>query len=233
MLRIAIVVHRYGEEVAGGAEGQARGFAEEAARRGWAVEVWTTCVRDHYTWQNEYPPGSERHGGVLVRRFPVIQWEKDAHGELELALEWRGSLPAPDQFEWLDTGVHSPALYEHVARHASDYDVLVALPYSQGLVHYAAWIAPRRVVLWPCLHNEAYACLQPVHLLLETVWGVMFNSPEEGDLATRQLGIRPQRAAILGEGVTLNLLAAAPSGDRRGDLLFVGRLEDGKSLALL
>ncbi len=230
-LRVAVAVLRYGPDVLGGAESQARGFAEEAARQGWTVEVWTTRARSHYTWENEFREGSERIGGVLVRRFPVELLSLEEHHQAEIAIASRRPLPAAAQFAWLERGAHSPALYRHIAQHAADFDAVVVLPYASPMMQMAAWSAPENVVMWPCLHDEPYAYLEPVRLLLESVWGVMFNSPEEGALAVKQLGIEPQRFAVLGEGVTLPTPPARQPA--RTDLLYVGRLEGGKNLALL
>lgn len=230
-MRVAVVVPRYGPDVVGGAETQARGFAQEAARRGWTVEVWTTCARSHYTWKNVYPAGSEESNGVIVRRFLITQWDRGRQAEIEVCLASRGALPVADQYAWLASGAHSAPLYRYIADHADRFDVLVVLPYAMPLTHYAAWTAPEHVVMWPCLHNEPYAYMEPVRLLLESVWGVMFNSPEESDLAIRLLGIRPHRYAVLGEGVILTLSSHRPKSDSH--LLYVGRLEEGKNLSLL
>src|SRR5262249_18475248 len=71
--RLAFVPPRYGTEIVGGSEAVMREAAHGLARRGWDVEVLTTCARDHYTWHNEYEPGATEHDdGVLVRRFPVV-----------------------------------------------------------------------------------------------------------------------------------------------------------------
>jgi glycosyltransferase involved in cell wall biosynthesis len=232
-MRLAVVVPRYGPDVAGGAESQARGFATEAVRRGWQVEVWTTCARNHYTWENAYPAGLEEIEGVPVRRFPVVLRCVDRWRTIEGLAASGGGLSVADQYDWLDCGAHSPDLYHHVARHADRFDAIVALPYAMQLIHCAAWAALGRTVFWPCLHNEPYAFLQVTHLLLESVWGVMFNSPEDRDLANHILGVRPRCQAVLGEGVTLAPVSATASQPVLSDLLYVGRLEGGKNLSLL
>jgi glycosyltransferase involved in cell wall biosynthesis len=234
-MRVAVITPRYGPEVVGGAETLARGFAEAAASRGWEVEVWTTCARSHYTWENLHPPGAERRNGVLVRRFPVERWDREQWADLELRLAHQGFLPSAEAYAWLESGPHSPRLYAYVARHAAGFEAVVALPYATPLIHYAAWAAPERVILWPCLHDEPYAYLEPVCLLLESVWGVVFNSPEEADLAVRRLNIRPHQHAVLGGGV------CSPPGasprlfwKRLGRfLMYAGRLEEGKNILLL
>ncbi|HZI37358.1 MAG TPA: glycosyl transferase family 1, partial [Acidimicrobiia bacterium] len=70
--RIAFVPPRYGDDVVGGAETVLRQAAERLAGRGWEIDILTTCARDHYTWANAYPAGSERHGDLTVFRFPVV-----------------------------------------------------------------------------------------------------------------------------------------------------------------
>ena len=49
MTRLAIVVHRYGEEVGGGAEAHARAIAMQLATEV-DVTVLTTCALDYRTW---------------------------------------------------------------------------------------------------------------------------------------------------------------------------------------
>lgn len=232
-MRIAVVVPRFGPDVLGGAEKQALGFAEEAARRGWPIEVWTTCARSHYTWDNVYPAGVSEDAGVVVRRFPITAWDHSHRAELEVRLAANGGLPVADQWAWLESGPHSGPLYEHVARHSGEFDVLVASPYATPLTHFAAWMAPGRTVVWPCLHDEPYAYMEPARLLMESVWGVMFFTPEERQLATTRLGIRPVRQAVLGGGVTLALPTDCPERTPLTDLLYVGRLEGGKNIPLL
>jgi glycosyltransferase involved in cell wall biosynthesis len=234
-VRVAIVVPRHGPDIAGGAETLARGFAEEAARRGWTVEVWTTCARSHYTWENAYPTGHEESQGVTIHRFPITAWNPGRQAELYVRLTTQGHLPVADQYAWLESGAHSAPLYEHISQHAAEFDAVVVLPYSTPLMHYAAWAAPERVVVWPCLHDEPYAYMEPVRLLLESVWGVMFLSPEERHLATRRLNMHPHNIGVVGGGVSLTSAVADPPGLEKppSGLLYVGRLEEGKGLPML
>ena len=137
-MRIALVVPRYGDQILGGAEFQARGFAEAAVQRGWEVEVWTTCARSHYTWENSYPAGVEKENDVIIRRFPIETWKREHWVELEIRLAQKGYLSPAEAYSWLDSGPHSPALYAHIKRNNTNYDAIIALPYPVPLVHYAA-----------------------------------------------------------------------------------------------
>ena len=116
VVKVAVVVQRYGAEINGGAELHARYVAEHLARHV-EVEVLTTCARDYISWANEYPAGASREGAVHVHRFPVSRtrdrrrtfgaWSKrvfDATHSLN------------DELAWLDAeGPTSPALVRHLA----------------------------------------------------------------------------------------------------------------------
>ncbi len=56
VVKLAVVVQRYGADINGGAELHARYIAELLARRH-TVEVLTTCAHDYVTWRDEYPAG--------------------------------------------------------------------------------------------------------------------------------------------------------------------------------
>jgi glycosyltransferase involved in cell wall biosynthesis len=231
-MRLAVIVHRYSDEVAGGAEKLAHGFAQAAAQRGWTIEVWTTCARSHYSWENFFPAGASEINRALVRRFPVTHWDHFHRAQLEFRLTLLGTLPFDEQLAWLETGAHSAPLYRHIRAHASEFDALIVLPYAMPLAHYAVWCAPNRAIVLPCLHDEAYAYLQVTRLLMENARGVIFNSPEERDLALCKLKIQPQRFAVMGAGVELPALDLPRDASRR-DLVYVGRLEHGKNTHLL
>jgi glycosyltransferase involved in cell wall biosynthesis len=232
-VHIAIVSPRYGPEILGGAEALARGFARAAVQRGWETTVWTTCAADYSNWENVYPAGRHEEDGVIVYRFPITQWQPERHNRLSLRFHREYLLPVADQYAWLADGPHSLPLYSHIQRQAKEYDAILALPYLSSLTCYAAWVAPERTILLPCLHNEIYAYIEPFRLLFESVWGLMFLSPEERVLALEKVGIRPRRQAVLGAGI--DPLASSPTIDAPAVpyLLYAGRLDEAKNLALL
>ncbi|HAJ35007.1 MAG TPA: hypothetical protein DCL15_04880 [Chloroflexi bacterium] len=230
-MKFAIVTPRYGADLGGGAEMLARGLARELARQSHTVEIWTSCARDHYTWQNELPPGVSVLDDLPVLRFPIDRWLPNVRARLDTRLHAYHQLDRADQYAWLESGPISSALCRHLAIHATAFDSIIALPYANPLVHAAVWMAPERTVLWPCLHDEPYAYMEPVRLLLESVAGVVFNSPEEQKLASDKLAATIVNQTILGVGVEFT--PASTITTARQGLLYVGRLEGGKNVALL
>jgi glycosyltransferase involved in cell wall biosynthesis len=101
-------------------------------------------------------------------------------------------------------------------------------------VQYAAWIAPQKTVLLPCLHEELYAFMEPVRLLLAAVRAVLFLSPEEQAFAVDGLVLRLENTAVIGMGINEppTTLPAIAKPDIPY-LLLASRLEPAKNLALL
>lgn len=230
-MKIAIIVPRYGPALAGGAERLARGLAEQATGRGHAVEVWTSCAINHYTWANELPAGSTTINQVPVRRFAIDPWDVPRRAELEGQLAVRGTLSVAEQYEWLACGPTSATLCAYAAGRAPQFDAILSMPYLNSFNYYPAWVAPEKTYLLPCLHDEVYAYLEPIRLLMENVAGVLFNAPEEAALASQRLRMKLGYWAVLGIGV--EPLAEVPAGAIQPHLLYIGRLEGGKNLPLL
>ncbi len=239
MIRLAFVVPRYGPEVLGGAETFARRLAERLPRDEFDVTVLTTCARDLLTWRNEYPPGATEVGGLPVHRFPVDHRRRDAG--LFQRLTDRANRGEPlshdEQAAWLENAAHSPALYAHLARHGSDYDLLIFLPYLFGPTLYGTAIWPDKSVVCPCLHDEAYAYFDDVGAMLQSVRGLMFISAPELALAEEKLGVRHPAARLVGPG--LEPFVADGEGFRQkfdlsGPFLFyAGRLDPAKNVLQL
>ncbi len=237
-MRILCVAPRYGETVLGGAEALVRGFAETSLALGLETHVVTSCAVDAVTWKNELPAGPCQVNGVRVWRYP-LQAVRSAERQRQLHYQLMTNQPLEidEQYEWLNCGPHSPQLYAHIQRYGPRYQAILFAPYVFPLIQYGAAIYPHRSVIWPCLHDEAFARLEPTRLMLNQAWGIIYNSEPERELARRKLGIDHPRSVVAGIGID----------DRPGDgarfrqqhnlpgefLLYSGRLDDVKNVPLL
>jgi glycosyltransferase involved in cell wall biosynthesis len=199
--RVAFVSPRYGDEVVGGSESVMREAAHGLAARGWDVDMLTTCVRNHYTWANEYPPGRFDSDGITVHRFPV---EKDQSPARWREVNWRVQLKLPvspeEAVNWVNDLFRVPELYHHLVAHGHEYRAVVFSPYLFWTTVVGWSAVPERAVVMPCLHDEAPAYLSVFRPVLAGPAQVWFLSEPERDLALR-LGPVAADNRVIGAGV--------------------------------
>ena len=228
-MRLLWVLPRFGGSTVGGAERLVGELAAHGTPDSWTSEIATTCATNHFTWENELPPGETVEAGLLVRRFEV--GPRDG-GRYELLhpkiLSSDGDYAT--ELEWLANSVWAPGLQRFLETQAHSYDLVLFSPYFFGTTVWGAQVAPERSALVPCLHDEPYARLGTVVRILETVRGCVFNAPAEERLARRLARIRTSGVVGLGFDEP-NGLAASRFAESRGlgrYLLYAGRIEEGK-----
>lgn len=231
---IAFVVPRYGRDITGGAETLCRNVAEHLAAAGAAVEVYTTCAVDHFTWEDHHPPGTVVERGVPVHRFPVAPArDRTRFEELHHGIAGTGDPGRAAQVEWMAHSVWSGELGAALASRR-DVRCRIALPYLFGTTFWSVVDDPRRTILVPCLHDEPYAHLDAVADMLEAATGCLANARGEATLIGR---LAPAaRVAIGGVGFTPHDGPSDPGGfcaERGiapGYLLYAGRREEAKGV---
>lgn len=240
---IAFVSPRFAEgSTVGGAETLLRELALRAAASGRKVSFLTTCATNHFSWDNEVPAGRRTVGDMDVLFFPV-----DENRDVESFLSaqeaiCRGYAVEEDERVWLQNGVSSSGLYEHLREHADEYDRIVLGPYLYGLIYEAARISPAKSVLVPCLHDEPFARVTAFGDMFRAVRGFMFNTEQERDLAISLYGLPAesnpeQLVSVVGMG--LDTFDCAPDSFRRRHsipgpyVIYSGRREPLKGTPLL
>ncbi|MEN9846963.1 MAG: hypothetical protein RIS36_2110 [Pseudomonadota bacterium] len=231
--RFAFVIPRYFDGIAGGAETLMGNLASRLKARGDAVEVWATCAKDNRTWRNEFAPGVTEVAGLPIRRFPVDPRNLDAWIPIQIALHDGQTISADDQLTWMAESVNSQALYNHISRHAGEFNAIFFGPYLFGTTFWGSLIAPEKSILIPCLHDEAYAYQDVVASMFRQVRGCLFNAEPEMELARSLYGEIP--GGVVGMGFDM------PSPDYVEGLepyfsddlpyiLYLGRKETGKNV---
>jgi glycosyltransferase involved in cell wall biosynthesis len=236
---IVFVMPRYGLEFAGGAEALARQLVEELHRTGVPVEVLTTCTNDMIVWNNAYPPGATVINSVPVQRFPTDSVDIDMYHQIVAkAFTAPQTVTYRDQQLFVRNSIHSQALYTHLGEHAERYRFCIVAPYLFGTTYHAGQIMKDKTIHIPCLHDEPFAYFAIFHEMFEEARGILFNAPEEEQLA-RRLGIFNPAAAVVGCG-----FRQPPPGNplapyvrhQLGDvpfLLYLGRFDISKNFPLL
>ena len=232
--RLGFVPARYGPGVVGGAEAALGEIAHGLAARGWDVEVLTTCARDHFTWENEFPAGVKRDGAVTVRRFPaVVSTSRRGRAAVNAAIVARQPIDIDAQMRWMNDDVRVPALFDHILDHRDEYRALVFAPYLFWPAYACGQLEPQRSILMPCLHDEPEARLEIFQPLFSAVRGLWFLSEPERDLAHR-ISVALAEHQVVGSGVRIPE-RYDPEGFRARFgidgrfVLYVGRRERGKN----
>ncbi len=245
-MKFAFVVPRYGAELGGGAEALMRSLALDLVAQKTIpveLEIWTTCAKDHRTWENAHAPGVTIEDNIVVRRFQVDPRDVDVFLHAEFALQAGRVLSVSEQLNWLGASVNSKELYRHIAAHGEQYDALFFAPYLFGTTFWGSLIYPDKSVLIPCLHDEAYAYQDVFRVQMRSIRGIIGNAAPELELAAELYGrdCIESKSAVVGmtfvDEQRLNLESTQTSREddfrNRPFLLYSGRKEEGKNLHLL
>lgn len=252
---LAVVLPRYGAELGGGAETLVRSLIlalkeqDDLAGFSRKIEVWSTCAKDHRTWDNYYQEGETLEDGVIVRRFSVDPRDLEVFITSEMAIQKAKPLSIENQLNWLGAGVNSKGLYQQITEFGEQFDSILFAPYLFATTFWGSLIYPERSVLIPCLHNEAYAYLDVMRQLFSRVRGLIFNAPSEMQLAAELYGKDKvlSKGAVVGMGFTEPESSVTCRCEEQRDeaisqclplkeqsyLLYSGRKEQGKNLDLL
>ncbi len=232
-MKLAVVVQRYGRDVNGGAELHARYIAERLARHA-EVEVLTTCAKDYVTWRNELPAGVETLNGVAVRRFKV-KHERDpkVFGRLQTRV-FEELHSIDDELAWLDAeGPTSPALVDHLTRHASGYDFCIFFSYRYYHAYHGALGVASRAVLVPTAERDETIGLAIFAPVFRSVRAIMYNSPEEQLMIHTVTGNERVPGVIVGVGSDVPQSPQPARFRSKFDIrepfvVYVGRIDENK-----
>jgi len=199
-VKLGVVVQRYGQAINGGAELHARYIAEHLAKHA-DVEVLTTCATDYVTWRNEIGPGVETLNGVPVRRFRVKR-ERDPRlfgRRSDRVFERPHSVS--EELDWLDAeGPTSPALIEHLRKHADQYDYCLYFSYRYYHAYHGVRATAPRAVLVPTAERDAAIGLSIFQPIFRGVRALMYNSHEERAMIQAVAGNRDVPGMVVGVG---------------------------------
>ncbi len=233
---LAIVVQRYGPDVTGGSESLARAVAERLAGE-YQVTVLTTCARDYVTWRNEHPAGTERIGGVDVKRF-LVEEERDldAFNRFSETLYGRPH-SREEEIDWLRRqGPYVPALVRELEASRDRFHARMFFTYLYYPTFWGLKAAHERSVLVPTTHDEPPLRFEIYREMFSLPRALAFLTPAEEALVRSRFPLAGRPARVAGIGVEM-----PPSPDVHAFrarhavagryLLYAGRIDAGKGCA--
>ena len=228
MKRLALVISRFGKEVAGGAEQYARELVQILVQK-YEVHVLTTTARDHATWQEEYPTGVVQEDGCWVHRFSIdvgrdAYWH-ELHGLListPLA-HWTQRLSE----EWIKhQGPYSQKLLVHLEK--EQYDTYIFVGYLYAPTYFGLEVVePSKAWLLSTYHDELPLYL-PVFEKYRSVRHLFLTESEE-KLAKRRFG-EDLQGEMIGFGLHDRCIQQE---SKERYVLYAGRIEEGKGVQRL
>ena len=133
MKKVGFVIPWYGDTIPGGAEADMRGLAKNMVKRGYEVEILSTCVKEFSAkWtENYHKPGVTTEGGLTVRRFPVDKTDAAKFGVVNRKLMMgQHILSASDEKDFVDQMINSSAMYSYIAEQKDNYAAFAFIPYK-------------------------------------------------------------------------------------------------------
>ncbi len=239
-MKLALVVQRYGPEVAGGSEAHCREIAERLAAGGHRVTVLTSCAHDYITWRNHYPAGTSEERGVTVHRFRARPRDLARFWELsQIVLSGQGR---PDEeIEWFrHNGPRTPELIAHLERHGADYDRVLFWTYRYYPSFFGLPKVAERAILLPTAEEDPAIGIGVLREFFRLPAGHLFLTAEEARLVEAAAGGGLEPADVIGGGLdpappieaaARGELDALGLGD--GFLLYLGRVDRNKGCATM
>ncbi len=238
MLKIGIVVQRYGKEVVGGAETLARDVAERLNGDGYDVTVFTSTARDYITWSNHYPAGKSILKGVIINRFKVER-ERDIESFNEYSQAFFDQDPEErDEMKWImDQGPYTPALVAGISKEQKNFDVFLFFTYLYYTTTAGMKVIDKPLALFPTAHNEPPIYLRLMKDVFTRPDALFFLTAAEMDFVKKTFK-PPGMLELIRTGMDINeeidenlfrrkYLQFAPY------ILYAGRIEKGKGLELV
>ena len=232
-MKLALVVQRYGPDIAGGSEAHCRELAERLAPRH-DVTVLTTCARDYVTWANAYPAGEAQIQGVRVVRFPVARTRRlkvfaDLTDEV-----YGGYADRETQEAWFrENGPQVPDLLDYLRTRGREFDVVLFWAYRYFPSYFGIPLVADRAVLVPTAEEDGAIEMSRLADFFGLPAGYIFLTPEEQALVSARAGADLHPSTVIGAG--LDPAPPAPSRallDQHGIpstyVLYLGRVDRNK-----
>jgi glycosyltransferase involved in cell wall biosynthesis len=230
-MRLACVIHRFGDDIAGGSEAHCRHVAEHLAVTH-DITILTTCARDHISWRNEYPAGESTIRRLRVLRFPVAR-QRSLHRFAEASeLAFSGTATEAEQEQWFrENGPDAPGLLEYLRTSSASFDWVLFWAFRYAVVYFGLPVVATRAILVPTAEEDPVIRMEILARFFERPAGYLFLTPEEQTLVEQRMSSsRP--SCVIGSGLDPAAVGTpvdlAEHHIRSPFVLYLGRIDPNK-----
>lgn len=236
MKKVALVVHRYGVDINGGAEYHCRVLAEHMVPQ-YEVHVLTSCAGNDLPWDNAYKEGVEIINQVHVHRFRLekvrdnILFEelskKVGKGQKDIEEEWISQM-----------GPYCPSFSPFLMKNADKYEAVIFFTYAFYLTVKGMELHLENSILLPTAHDDASIRLPVYREVFSSPAAFLYNSVEEKEFIIRNFHTerKPSRLTCVGIDIPETKKYALPDSLKAymdDYIVYVGRVSSGKNFAEL
>jgi len=200
--RVALVVHRYGPEVVGGAEYLCR-YVAGLMKDDWDICVLTSCARDYLTWKNDYAAGEHCINSVKVIRFPVRKPRRIAKFKKISDKVFNFPHAIDDELNWMQSqGPDVPGLFNYINRIQPNTDVFIFFTYLYQTTFIGLRLVADKALLVPTAHDEPPIYLSIFRNFFEKPQGYIFCSHEEQQFVQKLFNTDRKYTDVIGIGIS-------------------------------
>lgn len=232
VLKIALVVQRYGLEVNGGAELLCRLIAEHMVKI-FDVEVITTCAKDYMTWKDEYTPGKNVVNGITVWRFPVDN-PRDVHKFNKFSEKIIGNKHSTeDEIKWMKLqGPYSTKLLNFIKNNENNYNFFIFFTYLYCTTFFGLPLVKEKAILVPTAHDEPSIYLSIFNTLFNMPNAIIYNTEEEKKFITSKFKNENLPSETIGVGIEIPAKIDPDNFKKKNNvdnfIIYVGRIDESK-----
>lgn len=238
MIKIGIIVQRYGKDVVGGAETLAKNIAERLNSTGFDITVFTTTAKDYITWENHYNHGESILKGVNIKRFNVER-KRDIESFNKHSEEFFMDDPQKkDEMDWIKRqGPYCPDLINALINEQRFFDIFLFFTYLYYPTVEGIRVVEKPIILFPTAHDELPIYLNLMNQVFKKPDSLFFLTGAEMNFV-RKLFNPNNRMELVRTGIDINDNTHENLFRKKYSMflpymLYAGRIEKGKGLELI
>lgn len=207
--RIALVIHRYGLEVNGGAERHCKLLAEHLTDK-YEVDVLTTCSIGMLPWDNRYEEGSQKENGVNLMRFRVENADAFPKGSIE------------------SIGPYAPKLIEYLKQNYALYKGIILMTYNYYPTYAGLRLKLPNVIFLPTMHDGISARQELYKDVFKWPKAILYNSIEERQFIESYFKVTNLPAAVTCYGMDIEKEEIYETLEEKY-IVYAGRISNSKN----
>ncbi len=211
MERLALVIHRYGLEVNGGAEYHCRMIAEHMVEK-YSVDVLASRSRGIFPWDNVYDVETN-FDSIRVLRFEVEDTSAFPNDSIE------------------QTGPYCPSMMEYLKKHHKEYKAVIFFTLNYYTACAGLKLNMNNSIFLPTAHDDNAIWSEKYGEVFSYPRGILYNTVEEKNLieSIYEVGNIPSRIGCFGIDIKEYERLGNSIGEAGNYILYAGRISNSKN----